>query len=227
MRFETNAESDAQHGSRCGNNVRAINSTREADSKGLGSMELVGVETEVGSRWINQENRDPWFACYTRARQEKKVDLLLRERSIESYLPLIAQERRWHDRRKVVKWPLFASYVFVRFKPGELAQVLSIPGVATVVRLNGRLAAIAHEEITNIAAFAEQYPARAELPEIVTFVPGQRVRITSGSFEGVVGVVIEMRGKRRVLVGLREIGLGFEVNVGAELLEPLKEARSA
>jgi transcription antitermination factor NusG len=172
-------------------------------------------------------NSEPWFACYTRARQEKKVDRLLKQRRIESYLPLITRERSWHDRRKRMLWPLFPSYVFVRFPRSELVTILSTPGVATMVRLSGRLAPIPHDEIMNVANFAERYPAREELPRLVLFVPGQRVRVMHGEFEGITGVVIHSRGGKRIVVGLGSIGLGFEINVRAEVLEPIDPVAAA
>ena len=47
---------------------------------------------------------------------------------------------------------------------------------------------------------------------------GEWVRIVEGAFEGVEGQVVEARGRRRVLVGLRAIGQGLEVDVDTRLL---------
>jgi transcription antitermination factor NusG len=69
-----------------------------------------------------------WYACYTRARHEKRVDEQLAERGLETYLPLLARERQWSDRRKVVEFPLFPGYVFCRFTLDELHEVLTVPG---------------------------------------------------------------------------------------------------
>jgi transcription antitermination factor NusG len=53
---------------------------------------------------------------------------------------------------------------------------------------------------------------------------GERIRITAGPFEGVEGVVVERRGRRRVLVGLSTIGQGMEVDIDRRMLQPIRLA---
>jgi transcription antitermination factor NusG len=182
--------------------------------------------SESGSAWGGPGAAPPqhaprWYACYTQARQEKKVEARLRERGIESFLPLVPRIRQWHDRRKVVEFPLFPSYVFGRFPLSAYHRVLAVPGLSTVVRLNGHPAPISDEEIANVARFAEALAATGMDPEPVPFREGQRVRIAEGPFAGVEGIVLEARGRRRVLVGLRTIGVGFEIDISADALRTL------
>src|SRR5262245_54926598 len=96
-----------------------------------------------------------WYACYTRARAEKQVARTLEQRGIESYLPLIPRERQWKDRRKVVEFPLFPSYVFSRFGPHHVHAVLTTPGVSTIVRSRGVPVPVADEELENVRRFAQ------------------------------------------------------------------------
>lgn len=163
-----------------------------------------------------------WYACYTRARHEKRVDGQLEQRGIESYLPLVPRTRQWKDRKKVVGFPLFPSYVFGRFALTELHEVLSIPGVATVVRANGRPVSIADDELENVRQFVRAL-AEEDVPlEVRPFLTaGQWVEVVDGAFRGVRGVVIERRNRRRVLVGLKAIGQGLEVDVNTRLLRPI------
>src|SRR5487761_208416 len=55
-----------------------------------------------------------WFAIRTRPRHEKVVTSQLETSGIETFLPLSTQVRSWSDRRKIVDFPLFPGYVFVR-----------------------------------------------------------------------------------------------------------------
>jgi transcriptional antiterminator RfaH len=144
-----------------------------------------------------------WYACYTRARAEKRVEQLLLERNIGAYLPTMTRERVWADRRKAVVFPLFPSYVFGRFELHELHHVLSVPGVATVVRVAGRLAPIRDDEIENIRRLAAGLAHTHQPPEHQPFQEGQWVRVTGGPFLGLEGAVIETRSRHRVLAGLR------------------------
>jgi transcription antitermination factor NusG len=163
-----------------------------------------------------------WYACYTRARHEKRVHAMLEERGIETYLPLVDRVSQWKDRRREVAFPLFPSYVFGRFDALDMHRVLSVPGIATLVRSNGRPAIIPSEELENVRLFVEALKAGDLKPERKPFfAKGQWVEVLDGPLRGVRGIVIESRGRRRVLVGLSAIGQGLEVDITTSLLQPV------
>ena len=72
---------------------------------------------------INGQLNRKWYAIYTRPRWEKKVNLLLGGKGIESYCPLNKIKRKWSDRLKTIQEPLFKSYVFVKIDDGENIEV--------------------------------------------------------------------------------------------------------
>lgn len=167
-----------------------------------------------------------WFACYTRARHEKQVVARLQLHRIESFCPVLPRQRQWHDRVKVIEWPLFPSYVFVRCAKPTLSRVLGTPGIVTVVSSNGAPVPIAAEEIENVRRFAAALRASGERVEPVPLVErGTRVRIISGPFVGVEGLVIEHRGRNRVLVGIEAIAQSWEIEVPAACMEPMRDPR--
>lgn len=166
-----------------------------------------------------------WYALHTRARHEKQVDRRLRERRFEAYLPLIPQVRQWHDRRKVLQLPLFPGYVFARFSLDATTRVVETPGVATVVRHEGRPAPITDEEIENVRRFAAAIAETGTVPTPTPLIEkGERVRIVSGDLKGVEGLVVERRGGARVLiqVGVRTIGQGVKLEVDAASLRAVR-----
>jgi transcription antitermination factor NusG len=163
-----------------------------------------------------------WYALYTRARHEKRVDERLRERGVEAYLPLVLRSRRWHDRKKVVPWPLFPSYVFARFRSEVRYGVLQTPGVTSVVSLNGEAVPIPDDEIENVRRFEAALNENRLEPEPAAFVErGEPVRVVSEPFRGVEGVVLERRGRWRALVqvGVRAIGQGLKVELDVRSLK--------
>jgi transcription antitermination factor NusG len=165
-----------------------------------------------------------WYALYTRARHEKKVDRLLRLREFEVFLPLVPRESQWHDRRKIVDWPLFPGYVFARFGLKATAQILGTPGVATIVRQDGVPAAISDLEIENVRRLASVVTETGSLPEPTPMVEcGQQARISKGPFTGVHGVVVQRRGSGRVLIqiGLDVIGQGIKLEIEESSLQEL------
>lgn len=164
-----------------------------------------------------------WYACYTRARAEKKVDELLPRAGIETYLPLMPRERQWADRKKMVDWPLFPSYVFARFALREISTVLRVPGVATVVRLGGEYVPLEESEIANIRRFADAIAQKGwDALQPVTYIDvGERVKVVNGPFVGVEGLVLRRKNRNRLLVGLSAIQQGFAVDIPAEYLKPI------
>jgi len=162
-----------------------------------------------------------WFACYTRSRHEKRVAARLDERGIEHYLPLLRRKRQWKDRQRIVTIPLFPSYVFGRFALTQLHAVLRVPGLSTVVRSNGVPVPIKPADLENVRRFVAALNPEDPVPQREAWVKeGRRVRISGGPFDGVRGIIVQLRGKRRVLVGLEVIGVGMAIDIESALLVP-------
>ena len=131
----------------------------------------------------------PWRVLHVVANHEKRVAQHLGARSLEHYLPLYAVRSKWTDRTVNLKRPLFAGYVFVRF-PGEARiSVVSTPGVLRLLG-NGVGETVSTAEIERIReGLAGGYILRPH-PAVSI---GERVRVHRGVFEGVEGIVTELR----------------------------------
>jgi transcription antitermination factor NusG len=163
-----------------------------------------------------------WYACYTRARHEKRVEDLLRKRGFESFLPVLDRVSQWKDRKKLIAWPLFPSYVFGKFTLSDVHTVLVTPGVSTIVKANGIPTAISEAEMANVRRFALALAETGlEVDPRPFLEEGQPVVVREGPFQGIEGVVVERRGRKRVLIGLRAIGRGLEVDIDTRLLRVL------
>jgi transcription antitermination factor NusG len=144
-----------------------------------------------------------WLAVYTRPRWEKKVDILLKEKSFESYCPLNKIRRKWSDRVKLVEEPLFKSYVFVKIREEDRTAIRMTPGVINFVYWDGKPAVIKEREITTIRKFLDEYenvevePIKLEVDE--------RVRITGGPLMDHEGKVVGLRHKT-VKVAIDSLG---------------------
>ncbi len=147
---------------------------------------------------------------------------MLQERGVESFLPVVSRMQQWQDRRKLVSFSMYPSYVFARFSLEQAQTVLSIPGIVTLVRANGQPAAVPEDEIENVRRFSEALSASELEPEMCDLPEaGDRVCIRSGPFQGVTATVVERRGRRRMVVGLELLGRGLEVDIAATALDPL------
>ncbi len=170
-------------------------------------MRLVFTKKQVNHRLyrekilknqISQTNEKPgkkkWYAVYTRAKAEMKVEYLLNRIGIENYLPLQKVLRQWSDRKKWINEPLLRGYIFVRISNDkEYLDVLSTDHVVKFVRFEGQAAIIPDKQIENIKLLLT---SGEELEvSIEDFTPGDSVKVVAGSLRGLEGVLVEKRGK--------------------------------
>ena len=142
-----------------------------------------------------------WYACRTKSRAEKKVQQQLSGAGFEAYLPVRKEERQWADRKKTVAFPLFPGYLFARFCLTELHEVLGLPGVVSVLEPNGYPTPVRDEEFASLRRFINGVNETGALPSPWDFLErGRDVVVVSGPFEGMRGVLVEERGRARVVV---------------------------
>lgn len=160
-----------------------------------------------------------WFALYTTARHEKRVAQHLGQRRIEHFLPLYRSQRKWRDGSRVtLDLPLFPGYLFVRIRKSERVRVLEVPGALTVVMGTGGTPASLPD--ATIQALQSGLEARKAEPYRL-MVAGNRVRIRSGAFAGMEGVVVRSKNRCRLVLTLEHIMQSFSVELGLEDLEPI------
>jgi transcription antitermination factor NusG len=150
-----------------------------------------------------------WYAAYTRANHEKGVSGQLQLRSIESFLPLYEKVSRWKDRRVRLELPLFSGYVFVRMALEEKLRVLQVPGVVHLVGFRQPTAINAEQMQVlrtglNGTVHAEPWPYLAI---------GRHVRIKTGPFRGLDGVLTRKKTGFRVVLSLELIQRSIAVEV--------------
>ena len=144
-----------------------------------------------------------WYAAYTKPRNEKKVLARLEAAGIESYLPLQYRLKQWSDRKKMVEEPLFRSYIFVRITQKDYYNVLNIIGVVRYITFEGKAVPIPDNQINLIKQLLEQNIEIEAIEEALK--PGTLVEVKFGSLIGLIGELIEHKGKHKVIVRLDHI----------------------
>lgn len=157
-----------------------------------------------------------WYACYTRSRAEKKVAARLTSEGIECYLPLKKKRRKWSDRLKVVEFPLFTSYVFVKVEQHELSRVRQLSDIVMYITFEGKAASIPDEQIEVIKRILD---SNEELELVAAGMnPGQKIEILKGQLMGVKGELVRHQGRHKVLIRLDEIGHGLLIALEADAI---------
>ena len=166
--------------------------------------------------WRIPGGMSSWFAVHTASNHEKRVEQHLRMKEIETFLPQYSVTRRWKNRTSVkVDLPLFSGYVFARIAPTERIRVLEVPMVYSIVGNRREPAPLPDAEIERLRACLhgrQAYP----FPYVKV---GNRVRVRSGAFEGLEGIVVRTYGGLSVVVSIDLIQKSVAVHVEADELE--------
>lgn len=165
-------------------------------------------------------HEDFWHVLHVIANHEKRVAQHLAVRSIEHYLPLYTERSRWSDRSVELERPLFMGYVFVHFSSHQKLSVVSTPSVIRILGDSDTQRVSAGELNRIRESLTAGYALRPH-----PFIPiGTQVRIRSGVFEGVMGVVTELRQQCKVIIALAAVQQCFSLEVGRDEIEVVNTA---
>ena len=150
-----------------------------------------------------------WWAIYTRSRHEKQLMRHLAAKKIAHYGPIVEHRYRARGGRSRTSWlPLFTNYVFVYGDGDSRYQVTTTNCVSRVMevpdteRLTSEL-----RDIRRLITAGVPVTTESKLEA------GMRVRVKSGPFVGCEGVVIQRRGKSRLLVAVNFLQQGASVQL--------------
>jgi transcription elongation factor/antiterminator RfaH len=161
---------------------------------------------------VSAGSKLPWYVLQCWVRKEGLVAANLERQGFECFLPKYKTIRKWSDRNKEVEQPLFPGYVFCRFEYSQRRPAVVTPGVLQVVGFGRKPFPVEDKEIEAIQlAIASELPA---LPWPYLEV-GERVKIHSGKLAGLEGILVNFKGKHRVVlsVSLLQRSVGLEVDL--------------
>lgn len=168
-----------------------------------------------------------WHALYVRSRSERKVLTQLEDMGVEAYLPLITRIKQWSDRRKKVEEPLFRSYIFVHSSLRQYYDILSVYGVVRFVTFEHKAVVVPDNQIIAIKKYIddplddEQAARKNDDLQV-----GQKVRITNGPLQGLMGKLVSINSKRRLVVYIESVGQVIPVNIARAKVEPIEEPQA-
>lgn len=160
----------------------------------------------------------PWWALYTRHQHEKTVAEMLTFKGFEVFLPVYDSVRRWKDRKKVLSLPLFPGYVFLRGGPERRLQIVSTPGVFSILTHGDGFAAIPEAEIEGIRRTVRS-KLRVEPHPFLKC--GDRVRVIRGTLQGVEGILARKKNIYRLVLSVDMLAQSVGVEIDASDVEPV------
>lgn len=157
-----------------------------------------------------------WHALYTRHQHEKTIADLLSRKNFEVFLPQYEATHRWKDRLKKLTLPLFPSYVFVKGGLDRQLQIMTTPGVYSLVASAGRAAEIPEEQIEAVRRMVEG-PLRVEPHPFLQC--GDTVRVTAGPLRGIEGVLVRKKNLTRLVISIEMLMQSVTVEIDAWMVE--------
>lgn len=151
-----------------------------------------------------------WFAIQVKMRQEFVTAQLLQNKGYEQFVPWYYSQHQWSDRKKSVKMPLFAGYIFCRFDSEIRWPIVSTQGVIRIVGISKEPIPVPDDEVAAIqkAVLCALNPRRCDYLNV-----GNRVRITSGPLTGVEGVLTNIRNQRQLILSINLLQSSVVVDV--------------
>lgn len=150
-----------------------------------------------------------WYVVYTKPKWEKKVAERLNGIGVVAYCPLVAKERQWSDRKKVVNVPLFNSYIFVQIEEQDRNRVFEIPGAVRYLFWLGKPATVRDSEIEIIQNWLSA-PATYEV-SLDQWKKGDKIVLESGPFVNQSAFIQEVKPNHYVLI-LESLGCVLKVD---------------
>jgi transcription antitermination factor NusG len=157
-----------------------------------------------------------WSVVYTYPHAEKRIAEKLNEKNIPTCLPMQTETRQWSDRRKKIQCPIFPNYVFVQAHRMDHYKILSVPGVTRFILIDGKPVTISETEMKSIRLLAE---SSTRVVREDYYHVGDKVRVISGPFTGLQGMLIEKNGNKRFFVRFDSIEQAVSVIIDVRFLE--------
>jgi len=151
-----------------------------------------------------------WHALHTKHQHEKYVTDILAEKGFQVFCPTYAEVHRWKDRRKEVRIALFSGYLFFAGGLDRRIDLLSTPGVHTIVSFGSTPAVVPAEEISAIRLATTSLQTVEPHPFLQE---GQKVRLKSGPLSGVEGILLRWKDSFRLVLSIELLGRSVAVEV--------------
>lgn len=165
---------------------------------------------------------EPWFAIYTRHQHEKTIAQVLTAKGLQVFLPLYNSTRRWKDRSVQLSLPLFPCYLFLRGMVERRLQVVTTPGIVSILSVNGEPAVIPESEIEAVRKAIELGNRVEPHPFLRT---GDRVRVIAGPLQGVEGILIRKKNLYRLVLSVELLERSAAVEVDVSSVERVASGR--
>jgi len=152
-----------------------------------------------------------------KSRWESSTSLFLSGKGYETFLPEYRLKKRWSGKIREVNAPLFPGYIFCQFDPQKRLPILVTPGVVAVVGRGRIPVPIEDSEIASIQAVISSGFSAEPWPYLEI---GQRVRIEDQALNGLEGILINFKGRKRIVVSVSLLRRSVALEIDRSRVSP-------
>jgi transcription antitermination factor NusG len=162
-----------------------------------------------------------WYAIRLRSKCEQLATGALQSKGFSTILPLYRVRRRWSDRVKEMDLPLFPGYTFCQFDPLHKLPILTTPGVISIVGFCDGPIPVEDSEIAAVQTMMKSGLALGPWPFLKE---GQLVTVAHGALQGLEGLILDTKGKHRLIVSVSLLQRSVSVEIDRDCVIPLARA---
>ena len=166
-------------------------------------------------------NKSAWYLLYCKGKQELRAQMNLRNQGIDSFFPVIKQEKIVRKKRTVVETALFPNYLFVAIdeEHDSFTSIRSTRGVIDFVRTKQQYSKVPSKLLDVLKS---EQAARALTSSIgQQFNSGDKVIIQDGSFQNIDAVFKCADGLERSILLLNMLNHQNEVSIANDSFQKL------
>ncbi|TPN83341.1 UpxY family transcription antiterminator [Aquimarina algicola] len=168
------------------------------------------------------KNMNGWHVIYVRSKQECKVYKLLIEKELDAFLPMTTVIRKWSDRSKKLRVPLFTSYVFININSKmDFYKASSIDGVCTFIKFGKEYARITQSEIDKISLLLNTEGVKDLKTDCCIPNLGKLMEISNGPLQGLKCRVERVDENFKIQVSIDSLRHSVYATVPLSFLNPL------
>jgi transcription antitermination factor NusG len=196
-----------------------VNSRKSTiSSQQLAHKSSTELKSPLGDLGANEQHTvaTPWLVVKTKTKCEKFVRDKIQAMGMDAFVPLRKRTAKYNRKVKVYELPLITCYTFVRLDKERRNQVLALPYVQGMLRMNGKDCLVSDYEMQWL-----QKVSGVELDiktEILSMQKGDRVMLAYGQLAGMEGIIVDQRSKHEVVVALESIGMQMVLQVDPTML---------
>lgn len=177
------------------------------------------------------EEKAQWFVMNAYKSEYKAEEKLRGEGGLEYFIPKRYVKRKFQGKLRRVLVPVIPNLVFVHARYGEIEEFkLSCPFLRYATRrIDGenKIMKVPDGQMNDFIKVAGSYAEDLVYysPDELDLKKGTRVRVHGGTFDGVEGTLLKVKGKRnkRVVICIKDVTAISVAEFEPELLEVLGE----